>query len=260
MAIVGESSPFRKLPQALARRQVLFLDGIRYCAEMAELSHVRLRSTAAAITQASANGQQLNGPFYAAAFMDAWAIIDSTHRMRELVRQLPGLSKKKHSVEWRTFESSTAVVKDFRNKVQHLDQEINKVVEQDQPVWGMLTWFAALDENPATIMHCWLGAGTVFPMEAPAFTVGEPKELEPPVDHIKLHAHGLTLSLTDILKAIERMFKELERAFGEAFDRMPSGTETSGSDIFMSVGRGRGENQPPQESETPDAEDGAELG
>lgn len=217
---------------------------------MADLSYARLRSTAATMTSTLANGQQLEGAFYAAAFMDAWVIIDSTHRLRELVRQLPGFSKKKQNVEWRTFESSTAIVKDFRNKVQHLDQEIKEVVKLNQPVWGMLTWFAALDENPETIMHCWLGAGTVFPMETPGFTIGEQEELEPPVDHIKLHAHGLTVSLTDALNAIERMFRDLERAFGEAFDKFPPGTPTGGSDIFISVEMRSG---PEDDEEEPDA-------
>ena len=41
--IIDEGSPFRRLPSELDRRQALFLDGIRYSVEMADLAHTRLR-------------------------------------------------------------------------------------------------------------------------------------------------------------------------------------------------------------------------
>ncbi len=43
--IVGEESPLRQLPADLNCKQTLFLDGIRYSVEMADLAHARLRDT-----------------------------------------------------------------------------------------------------------------------------------------------------------------------------------------------------------------------
>ena len=41
--IIGKDSSFRRLPTALSEEQKLFLDGIRYSVEMADIAHRSLK-------------------------------------------------------------------------------------------------------------------------------------------------------------------------------------------------------------------------
>jgi len=51
MMIIEDDSPFHQLPAALNRKQTLFLDGIRYSVEMADLAHSRLQAALLQHTQ-----------------------------------------------------------------------------------------------------------------------------------------------------------------------------------------------------------------
>jgi hypothetical protein len=69
--IIDEGSPFRRLPSELDRRQALFLDGIRYSVEMADLAHTRLRQTLFDIAKEQNRGAQANHWSLVSAVQDA---------------------------------------------------------------------------------------------------------------------------------------------------------------------------------------------
>ncbi len=86
--IIGLNSPLRRLPLALERRQVLFIDGIRYSVGMVELAFNRLSETLKAAvldrsrqrdttTPEGLQSFQLEvGHQITSALLDAWTVVD----------------------------------------------------------------------------------------------------------------------------------------------------------------------------------------
>ena len=230
--IFDDKSPFRRLPAGLPREQILFLDGIRYSVEITALAYGRLWANTAAMTKAMADQIGVQDPnSYTAALSDAWTMIDSTYRLRELIWDMPGLAKKQRSVELRKFRGSTTSIEDLRHKVQHLKGEIRALAGTDQPVWGILSWVSLFEEQPDIVRHCRLAAGTLSPYFGPP-TKLEKMLLTPPVDRLELTAHQISVSLTDTYKAVERVARALEEALQEAFKTLPKETQPAGGDIL----------------------------
>jgi hypothetical protein len=166
--ILDDKSPFRRIPAGLPREQILFLDGIRYSVEITALAYHRLWANTAAMTKAMADQVGVQDPnSYTAALSDAWTMIDSTYRLRELIWDMPGLAKKQRSMELRKFRGSTASIEPLRHKVQHLKGDIRALASTDQPVWGILSWFSLLEEQPDIVRICRLAAGSLSPYFGP---------------------------------------------------------------------------------------------
>jgi hypothetical protein len=230
--ILNDKSPFRQLPAGLPREQILFLDGIRYSIEITALAYGRLWANTAAMSKAMADQvgvQDLHS--YTAALSDAWTMIDSTHRLRELIWDMPGLAKKQRSVELRKFRGSTASIETLRHKVQHLKGEIRALAGTDQPVWGILSWVSLFEEQPDIVRICRLAAGTLSPYFGPP-TKLEKMWLTPPVDRLELTAHGISVSLTGTYQAVERVARALEEALQEAFKTLPKEAPPAGGGIL----------------------------
>lgn len=237
MVIIDDNSPFRRLPQGLPRKQVLFFDGIRYSVEMVDLAYNRLRATAFEFSKNRDSEQAAPTLLFTSAMLDAWSIIDSTHRLRELLEKMPGFAKKNQNVDYRKFRESTSKVEDLRHAVQHLRGSINPLVEKNLPVWGVLSWWhfpPFPGEDIPIASRCHLAAGTIFPQNYPPFILGE-IEYTPPVDHFDLDAHGYRVSLTDVWTAVSRVTKMMEQAAETAFKNLPEGTPTAGADIFFAL-------------------------
>jgi len=158
-------------------------------------------------------------------------MIDSSYRLRELIWDMPGLAKKRRSVELRKFRGNTASIEDLRHKVQHLKGEIRPLVSTDQPVWGILSWVSLFEEKPDLVRQCRLAAGTLSPYFGPP-TKLEKMWLTPPVDRVELTAHPISVSLTDTYKAVERVARALEEALQEAFKRLPKEAQPAGGGIL----------------------------
>jgi len=86
--IIGQESVLRRIPAALARTQSLFIEGIRFSIEMADLAHSRLRETLPPLSRME--NPVGESPSSVSAMLDAWSIVDSLHRLRGLLRHMPG--------------------------------------------------------------------------------------------------------------------------------------------------------------------------
>src|SRR5262249_2733749 len=138
--LVENDSPLRRLPLALSKRQFLVFDGIRYAAEMADIAHTRLKTTLFEIAR-TAEQKVVPCRDIAGALLDAWAVVDSVNRMSDLLAQ--GGHGVKRDAWYRLFRDRTEVVDLLRNKMQHLEGEINKLATQSGQLWGYLTWSVA---------------------------------------------------------------------------------------------------------------------
>ncbi len=78
--IVSENSPTRRMPVTLDHRSILYLDGIRYSTQLVDLAYSRLEGTLEKLVHKD-DKQGAVGNLIVEAISDAWAFVDSLHRL-----------------------------------------------------------------------------------------------------------------------------------------------------------------------------------
>ena len=132
--LVPEDSPLRKPPSSFSRRQVLILDGIHYAAEIADVAYERLAEKLQTIAASSAEPSTRD---IAMAMADAWTIVDSVHRFRDLIENMPGLRNE----QWRRLLGNRVTdVIELRDCVQHQLGELSSLMTTRGQIWGYLSW------------------------------------------------------------------------------------------------------------------------
>ncbi len=124
-------------PQPLTRHMVLFLDALRYSFQMAQFQKDEIDKLLPVLEET----ESITGEYETDAVrltLNLWGIIDTGHRIRELIQQLPGL--KKNTPEIQIFLRSTQSVEDLRHYVQHLRTDIHTLPEKSAPLWGVISW------------------------------------------------------------------------------------------------------------------------
>jgi hypothetical protein len=154
--IIETDSPFLHLPAELNIEQGAFLDGIRYSAQMIDLAHDRLRQTLYHIGTVEKPADSS----FPCAFHDAWSIVDSTHRLRKLLQQMPRM--KQSTPGFQLFIRKTAPAKDLRDRIQHLGESMNRIATDGSPVWGTLRWITILEIKPLRLNLCAINAGRIL--------------------------------------------------------------------------------------------------
>lgn len=136
MSLVPVESPLRRVPIELDRKTVLFLDGIRYCFHIFDLTSIRITESHRSLSCEQASDLLANR--IATAIADAWTLIDVTHRLRKLLSQAPRL--KKNSPDLQVFLRSTEAVEGLRHFYQHFRTEIDRFVSVGAQIWGAFSW------------------------------------------------------------------------------------------------------------------------
>jgi hypothetical protein len=218
--IINEDSPLRRLPSALDHKQALFIEGIRYSIEMADLSHKRIQPTLYRLARLSHKASSALDPLaFLSAFQDAWSMVDSIHRLRGLLNHMPGI--RKSTPGYKVFRRRTAEIEDLRNVVQHLDTQINTIIDQGLPVWGVLSWVTVLDPDKHIVTSCSLVAGRTFRSQHPMINpVG--KRIRLTADLITLTASTHSICLSEVMRDIEKLTSQMEEQFSKQFDDLPT--------------------------------------
>lgn len=221
---ITESSPLRRPPTAFSRRQVMFLDGIRYAAEMAYIAYDRLFEQLMAVTRSPQTPQVRD---IAAAMLDAWSIVDAAHRFGDLIEGLPGLPR----APWkRLLQDRTEVVATLRNNVQHQRHDLRE--PPGSGAWGYLSW-AELHNGRHTGKWLMMSAGSYYVGEQWLF-IG-PIALPCPVPgaRIRLNAFGQRVYLGRTVVAIAEAIGMLEKDIvsGTMRPRDTPATERRGADV-----------------------------
>lgn len=230
--IIPEDSPLRRRPEGMEARQALFFDGIRFAIETADFAHQRLRKTLLSLAGNTASDLPMHAET-PAAIADAWSIVDAVHRLRALIRQVPGLVRRQHWPSLRGFEDQTGPIEDLRNTAQHLSTEIQAIADAQWPIWGVLNWFV-VDESRDGGQICTLVPGRIAPGVGPILNPGARSipERELPLGLITLTTHRSEICLSDTMEHIRRVASELENSMrAQHGDNIP----TSGSDILTIV-------------------------
>ncbi len=158
MSLVPPDSPLRHVPTTADRRAVLYLDGIRYSLHIFDLAAVRLADTLRSLSR-DQEDKSIIADRIALAVSDAWMLVDSAHRLRELVSQVPRLRKNDPAVQ--LFQRRTTLVEDLRHHFQHFRTGIDEYVRSAMPLWGTLTW-AFADPETGELQNYTIAPGTFF--------------------------------------------------------------------------------------------------
>lgn len=227
--IISDTSPFKHIPADLNQQQASFFDGIRYAIEMADLASTRLAESLWSLSTACP-GTTLDPIAVTSSFLDSWSMVDSIHRLRELLEQMPGLKKRSQSSLYRRFRQETAVVKDIRNTVQHLRGEIHEMANNGWPVWGTLAWLALLDPDAGRCRCCTMTSGRT--MSGTQMIVNPcGKAIHGRIDLVTLQCKSHRLDLSETIRLTEQVIRLLEKPLLEQFDGLP----TCGSEIVAHV-------------------------
>jgi hypothetical protein len=220
--IIGEDSSLRYLPGGLKAEQKLFLDGVRYSIDIADLAYDRLRQILPLLTdrglEEGSKDVELSS-LIAAALLDAWAIADAANRLRVL---LPGLARLKLGIDKRSpalaaFDKHTqGRVKGLETLAQSLDRERRRLFGYRSSAWGVLGWVAMPDDGKPGYM-CFIVPGTICPKRIPMINPLLKSGLKPPVDLITLAIGREFLCLTEALRAMEKTAAQLDTALAARF-------------------------------------------
>ena len=224
--LVPEDSPLRNPPRELSRKQILILDGIRYAAEIADLSYERLTAALHAI---SASKEERSTRDIAVAMADAWSIVDAVHRFHDFILSMPGL---KHALWLKLFKKRTEDICELRNYVQHFLKEIDKSLTSGGQLWGYISW-AEVVGGRHTGKWLMISPGTVFVGDE-WFFIG-PMKLPFPVPEgcIRLNAFGKEVYLGRAVEAVREAVRKLtsELATGNVKPHSIPAIDRRGADV-----------------------------
>lgn len=222
--IIGPDSPLRRLPTALDRKQALFLDGIRFSVEMADLAYQRLRHTLLNF-ESSFDRSAAYSPGVV-AMIDAWVIIDNVHRLAGLLRELPGRSKRSRAPVFRRLDEQCAVVERLRHSVQHLNHEMERILAGAWPAWGGFSWIVIAADGKWH-MYAFLPGS---PVQINGFTMAEiPESAELPVGRITLRFGEAAVDLGEVMRSVSGAIRDMEAQLQPQF----ANQATAGADLLM---------------------------
>jgi hypothetical protein len=214
--ILGKESPLRNLPAILQRRQLLFFEATRFTIDTIDLAYLRLAETLPRLTRNIQDGDSQGLPSSVSAMLDAWAIVDSLHRLRGLIEGLPGLKAKMRRPEVRSFLENTANVSGLRNTIQHLNTGISGVVDdKNWSVFGSLSWLIVEPETNR-ILSCVYLPGTPTGSH-PVINPAGRRVWRFPVDSITIEQSGISVGVSDAVRSVARLAAFLEESLGKAF-------------------------------------------
>ena len=212
MSLVPAESPLRLVPASLDRRAVLFLDGIRYSFHIFDLAVERLAKTLPDLSSEKQDPALLADNI-AYAMSDAWLMIDATHRLRELLQQVPKLKKKQPELQ--LFLRRTAKVEDLRHFFQHFRTEIEAFASRAMPLWGTLSW---AHTNPETgePENYTIAPGTLFEGAGMA-TCTFDRLKHNFVERVLLHAGPTQVDLADLTEHVSEFAAWYTQWFRDTF-------------------------------------------
>jgi hypothetical protein len=234
--LINKDSPLRNIPIVLNRRQLLFIEGIRLTVETADLAYRRLLATLPILSK-HLNNLDPDNPSTVSVMLDAWAVVDSLHRLRGLIDNLPGFKGKKKSPTIRAFLDSTQKVAALRNTVQHLGTEISDAVDDSNwTVFGTLSW-GLVEPAKNEVLACFYLPGAPTGLH-PIINPLSRRVWHLPLDMVTLERSGISVCLSDAMRRVEALVAAMEKTLAEAFSQQVPAEhqgKTHGADIVVSL-------------------------
>lgn len=227
MLLFPHTSALYALPKNLEKKEILYLDGVRYACEMINLSYDRLCDSL--IKLIDEDDPNTHRHLMTASVHDAWSIIDSADRLRALIESSDVLSFLK--IPPSDFFKDAEAIRKLRNVIQHIDRLIPNHANADWPVWGGLRWFR-WDQFPTLGVSALMLAGghiTTRPLN-----LAEPQagEYGRPISNVLLFTKGTEVSLSDLHSHVHSMAIAIESSI-DAMNKSAGSVEERFADIFI---------------------------
>lgn len=224
-------SVLRNLPCGLDRKQALFFDGLRHAAEIADFSYGRLQQTLAVIATET-HDQTERCPLFTAAFIDAWAIVDSIDRFRSLWKLLPANKHPPPDESVPTFASLTQAIRNLRNVADHLAQRADYVLANNGSALGELSWVTITDTEKPEPLCCAILPGTIQRRRT-QLPLPTGKVVDIPSGLINLRAGEYEACLSDTIPNVRAIVRHIEKVLDAEFRLKGVRNECASSDILL---------------------------
>jgi hypothetical protein len=162
--------------------------------------------------------------FTAPAFLYAWSMIDSVHRLRGLVEHFPGIQRRRQIPEIRTFLDKAATVETLRHAVQHMEGTIRQTAAPGHSVWGYLTW--TVSRKDETVITCLLTAGASMPGAEYKTIPNTGTTFSAEIDNVRLTLGDSVVQLSELLGAIATLVGFVETGLRKQFEGFPVRAES----------------------------------
>lgn len=202
-------------------RQERMFDAIRYTLLMVESAYKGLEHVLEGITSIKKPTED----DYVYSLIGTWTVIDCVDRLRLMIESTPGISKDEKSI--RHFLHQTKKVRALRNIIQHANkaEELRKMIKNNIPFWGYLTWFQITNSQNGII--CALAAGTRIKEEKIPLMNPLGRRMTGKVGLIVIHTSDCKLSVSE-------MYEEV-RALKIFLSRQAFSVVRSPNDLFTSL-------------------------
>lgn len=208
--LVTSTSALRRVPIAVADDDKVVLDGIRYSLEVADRAYKRLRET---LWEISRNPEAEHVELYADVVSDAWTVVDSLNRLREMCEA--GCSFLEHDF-YRSYAETLKQVILLRNSHQHMKGRLEKIIADKESAWGVISWFSLAENPPTHIDGHSLIAGTLRSLENLTPEVPQHK-FHMPVDAITMRSQRTEVPISQLMRATEEFAHQLDRDLTNLF-------------------------------------------
>jgi hypothetical protein len=257
--VIGQDSPFNRLPVGLDAGQRGWIEGLRFSIEIADLAMRRLGTVLYGLAGQSHATQTLLEPdAYTAAITDAWTFVDAAWRLKRFILDgrlpispghtppLPYPDDRRIQVDG--FKKAIAGVQAVRDGFQHIDDRAAGLAKRGETVWGYLSW-AVLCPEKAEAQTCVLVSGSSGP-DTTDYSMVNPigKPFHGPIDHITLHAHQHTVDMSELHRQIAILTRKFEDVFRPQFGELPVDSSAVLLSLTVSVaGKAEQDDPPPRE-------------
>jgi len=201
------------------KQQAFYFDGIRYSLGMIQMANDRLNEALYSLTTREWEKEYLSVST-ASVMLDTWSIIDSVHRLRNLIMQAPGIKQK--SPELRIFYDKTKGVEYLRNTIQHLRNEAKNFITKNLPSLGILTWVVLHKQNDKSASLFSLVAGTIYPNIVYPIVNPLGKRIQSPVDHITIILGNYSICVSDVVEQVDQVKSWMEQTLEKKLEAEPA--------------------------------------
>jgi hypothetical protein len=217
--IVKPDSPLRRIPLHLNGRQRMFLDAVRDCTDMVDVSlealHEYLHYLAVSYLPTAAARPDVRERIQALTL--AWTVIDGLDRIRGLIKVFPSVQP--HSFPpFKRYIEATKAVRDLRNVLQHLHKELDSAVSDTASPLGELSWFAVATENREYAYAGRIISGTFIPGRGYAISRIAMPDFSGMVGHIELEVMGRKADLGLLHNELALVLNSIDTAFSRFLD------------------------------------------
>lgn len=219
MAAFSADSFLMHIPANLPPRDRVWLEAVGFSVSIADLTYERLKALLLHVADA---GQFAAGDAtLPLALADAWAFVDSAHRLSDMINRGAGdLRTPDLGRLGRDFVAISRAVLDLRNSVQHVGhEEMERVQASGIPVWGTLSWAVVM--SGTTVRMCSLAPGGGGQKVEHRLVNPAGHTFLGRIDHIHLEAFAIRASLSDSHRALVTYARELEQGLATRFAGHP---------------------------------------